>query len=257
MYLFHNTADAFLPGNNGLYIKSPGTWTLLYARNNVWAGTDYAMNNYNTGQPTDLDYDDLWNGNSGDLVRWDDTRYDTLAAFTAATNQEAHGLSADPGFTDAAGGDYSLDPASALVDAGVVIPGINDDYVGAAPDIGAYECVEDSFILTATPAGHAIAPGGVATYAIGVQPIGGFTYPVTLIAASPSPSLTLSLAPPIVTPPDQATLTVTDTHPGLALLPGLWYTVPITGTGGGVTSPASVNLLVGGVRVYLPLIVKE
>jgi hypothetical protein len=33
--------------------------------------------------------------------------------------------------------------------------------------------------------------------------------------------------------------------------------VPITGTGGGVTSLTSVNLLVGGVRVYLPLIVKE
>jgi len=43
----------------------------------------------------------------------------------------------------------------------------------------------------------------------------------------------------------------------VALLPGVWYTVPITGTGGGLTSTTDVNLLVGGARVYLPLIVKE
>jgi parallel beta-helix repeat protein len=257
MYLFHNTADAVLSGNNGLYVKWPGTWALLYARNNVWAGTDYALNNYNTSQPIDLDYDDLWNGDGGDLVRWDGASYDTLAAFIAATGQETHGLSVDPGFADAAGGDYTLDPTSGLIDAGVVIPGINDDYVGAAPDVGAYEYAEGGFILTPTPVSRAIAPGGVATYAIEVQPIGGFTHTVTLIAASPSLSLTLSLAPTAVTPPGQATLTVTDTHSGLALLPGLWYTVPITGTGDGVTSSISVNLLVGGVRVYLPLIVKE
>ncbi len=35
--------------------------------------------------------------------------------------------------------DFSLQPDSPAVDAGVVIPGITDDYVGDAPDIGAYE----------------------------------------------------------------------------------------------------------------------
>ncbi|MBC7249333.1 MAG: right-handed parallel beta-helix repeat-containing protein [Anaerolineae bacterium] len=139
MYLFHNTADAALPGNNGLYIKAPGDWELIYARNNIWAGTEYALNNYNTSEPIDLDYDDLWNGDSGNLVRWDGTNYATLAAFTAATGQEPHGLSVEPGFADAASGNYMLAPGSALIDAGLVIPGINDDYVGSAPDIGAFE----------------------------------------------------------------------------------------------------------------------
>lgn len=139
MYLFHNTADAALPGNNGLYIKSPGTWTMIYARNNIWAGTDYALHNYNTGQPVDLDYDNLWNGGSGDLVRWDGTRYATLSAFTAGTGQEPHGLSFTPGFVDAANADYALQRSSGLVDAGVPIPGVNDGYAGTAPDIGALE----------------------------------------------------------------------------------------------------------------------
>ena len=44
-----------------------------------------------------------------------------------------------PGFVDTASGDYRLPATSDLVDAGVVIPGINDDYVGSGPDIGAHE----------------------------------------------------------------------------------------------------------------------
>jgi len=141
MYLLHNTADAAVidPRSNGLYIKSPGSWELITARNNIWAGTDYAIDNYNTGQPIDLDYDDLWNDGANDLVRWDDTRYATLASFAAATGHESHGINVEPGFADAASGEYSLDPSSDLIDAGVVIPGINDQYAGSGPDIGAYE----------------------------------------------------------------------------------------------------------------------
>jgi hypothetical protein len=256
MVLFHNTADAVLPGNNGLYIKSPGSWDLIYARNNVWAGTDYALENYNTGQPVDLDYDNLWNGNSGDLVRWDGTNYATLAAFSAATGQEPHGLSVQPGFSDAAGGEYGLDPASDLIDAGAIIPGINDDYVGAAPDIGAFEYQGYGFTLDAAPSLRLIPPGGVATYTLSLGSLGGFAEAVSLAAASPSPSLTLSLVPNTVTPPGQATLTVTDTHPG-TLPSGLWYTLPISASGGGVTQSTSVDLLVGGTQVYLPLVMKE
>jgi len=264
MVLFHNTADAALPGNNGLYIKSPGNWSLIYARNNIWAGTAYALENYNTGQPINLDYDDLWNWNGGDpspgsgqaLVRWNNTNYATLAAFRTATGQELRGFSVPPGFADPTHGDYTLDSASDLIDAGLVIPGINDDYAGTAPDIGAFEYQSYGFSLSAAPLMRAIAPGGVATYTVGVQPSGGFTSTVTLIAASPSPSLTLHLNPTALTPPGQATLTITDSH-GPLLLPGLWYTIPITATGGGVTQSTSVKLLVGGARVYLPVVLRQ
>jgi hypothetical protein len=148
MYLFHNTADAVLLGNNGLYIKAPGTWELIYARNNVWAGTDYAINNYNTSQPVDLDYDDLCTTNPDEFVYWGtgpDRHMHDLATFQSLTGQEPHGLDVAPGFADAANGDYTLDPTSDLVDAGGIIPGINDQglhaYQGLAPDIGAYEYV--------------------------------------------------------------------------------------------------------------------
>lgn len=42
-------------------------------------------------------------------------------------------------FNDEASYDYSLKPGCKAIDAGVVIPGVNEDYVGDAPDVGARE----------------------------------------------------------------------------------------------------------------------
>ncbi len=253
MYLFHNTADAALPGNNGLYVKAPGTWAGIVGRNNVWAGTAFAVENYNTSQPIDLDYDDLWNGNVGDLVRWAGTRYPTLGAFTSGTGQESHGLSVEPGFVDAGSGDYSLSQDSDLIDSGLVIPGINDDYAGAAPDIGAYEYPGYGFDLAVSPGLRAVEPGGVVTYTVFLESEGVFTASVTLTTESPDANLDLSLDPSAISPPGQATLTITDTSSSPTPLAGHWYKVPITGTGGGTTEVTSVDLLVGGEQTYLPL----
>jgi len=136
------------------------------------------------------------------------------------------------------------------------IPGINDDYVGTAPDIGAFEYPGYGFTLAVNPSSRVIPPGSVTTYTLSVQPIGRFTAPTTLTAASPSPSLTLGLVPTAVVPPAQAILTVTDAHTGPWLLPGLWYNIPITGTGGGVTNVTTAHLLVGGARLYLPVVMR-
>lgn len=142
MYLFHNTSDAALPDNDGLAIKSPGAWAALVSRNNMWSGTRYALSNANPTQPVDLDWDDLYTTLPGELVYWDglpDRHLNTLAEVQSATGQELHGLSVPPGFSDAAAGDYTLAPTSSLVDAGLVIPGINDGFEGLAPDLGALE----------------------------------------------------------------------------------------------------------------------
>lgn len=129
----------------------------------------------------------------------------------------------------------------------------------ATIDVANFEVVEPAVIpayLTVVPPSRAIDPGGVATYTISVGSGDGFSGAISLVAASPSPSLTLHLAPTDVTPPGQATLTVTDTHPGPVLLPGLWYSIPITATDG-VTQALSVRLLVGGARLYLPVVLKK
>ncbi len=158
MYLFHNTADAVLPGNNGFYIKSPGSWDTIYARNNIWAGTDYALNNYNETQPIDFDYDNLYTSNPAEFVYWGsgaNRHMHNLPTFQSLTGQELHGFNVESDFENAANGNYRLSAGNVLIDAGLVIPGINDGYRGYAPDIGAFE-FSPLLTLRASPANQSI-----------------------------------------------------------------------------------------------------
>jgi hypothetical protein len=144
MYLFHTTGDAVAAGNNSLFIRSPGSWTRITARNNIWSATEYAVYNANTSQPLDLDYDDLYTTMAGELAWWEglpDRHLNTLAELQTATGREPNGLNVVPGFRDPAAGDYTLAGGSGAIDRGILIPGINDDFSGAAPDIGAFEYV--------------------------------------------------------------------------------------------------------------------
>jgi acetamidase/formamidase len=105
---------------------------------------------------------------------------------------------------------------------------------------------------------QAIDVGGVATYTIQVQASGNFSSPLTLTIQSPS-ALTYTVSPTTLTfPYSQAALVITDLHTVSPLLPGEWYTVTVTGSAGSITDThsADVKLLVGGSRVYLPLVMK-
>jgi hypothetical protein len=80
-------------------------------------------------------------------------RFKTLKEFSTATGQDAHSVLVDwdvfvkagpPGadprtLYKPADFDFGLRPGSAAVDAGVRLPGVNDDFTGRAPDLGAYE----------------------------------------------------------------------------------------------------------------------
>jgi hypothetical protein len=81
-------------------------------------------------------------------------RFKTLDEYREATGQEKHSVLVDydvfmkvskPDMTDpqrvyeTSGLNFELRPGSAAVDAGIVLPNINDDYTGRAPDLGAYE----------------------------------------------------------------------------------------------------------------------
>jgi hypothetical protein len=84
--------------------------------------------------------------------------YDSLAALAKATGQEKHGIeirdynqifaaAEEPEHAPNNKGrlyrpaevDLGLKPHSPVVDAGCRLPGINDDFTGKAPDLGAYE----------------------------------------------------------------------------------------------------------------------
>ncbi len=112
----------------------------------------------------------------------------------------------------------------------------------------------DHFVVSAQPGSNAIPIGSSAANQLIIEKSLTFSGAVNLSAVSPSPSLMLSF-PTLATPPITVTLRVTDTHP--PGFPATWYTIPITATGSGVTRTLSVGLLVGGVRVYLPIVLKQ
>ena len=80
--------------------------------------------------------------------------YSSLSEFRAATGQEAHGIEVDFDIFENLGPpdpskrhavyhamdlNFRLKPGSKAVDAGVLIPTINEDFAGRAPDLGALE----------------------------------------------------------------------------------------------------------------------
>ena len=80
-------------------------------------------------------------------------RFTTLKAYSDATGQDRHSVLVDydvfvqvtpPGpdprtLYKPADFDFQLRPGSVAVDAGVLLPGVNDAFTGKAPDLGAYE----------------------------------------------------------------------------------------------------------------------
>ena len=121
----------------------------------------------------------------------------------------------------------------------------------------AFEYEGPGFWLSIDPAMRVVAPGYSTTYSLSIEPVGIFTAAVSLQTSSPSPSLTLSLrSTSTMTVPSQATLVVTNSHAS-PLLPGLWHTLLITGTGDGLEQVLTADLLVGGVQLYLPTVLRS
>ena len=127
-----------------------------------------------------------------------------------------------------------------------------DDYTwGAAIDIGRYEA---GFSLVPAPASQAIEAGGTAYYVLALYPP-DLPHAVTLTLSSPPAGLAYTLSSDVVTPGSAVTLTVV--HDGSQAGLNAWHTISITGDGGGFTQMADVGLLVGGQRVYLPIVFRN
>ena len=95
---------------------------------------------------TTMDYDLVNLSTPDTLLIWDSVGYKTLAAFQAASGQEAHGLEADPRWVDPTSGDFRLlggSPAIDSADSGAHGQPVTDVYGDprvddpATPDTGA------------------------------------------------------------------------------------------------------------------------
>jgi hypothetical protein len=85
------------------------------------------------------DGDLLWAIASSRLFLWKSIGYNTLAALRTGTGFELAGRHGDPLFANAGAGDYSLLSGSPAIDGAIPMPGINDSFSGAGPDMGALE----------------------------------------------------------------------------------------------------------------------
>jgi hypothetical protein len=127
-YIFHNTIlQPPLPdhGSSGGVNADDATLTNTYTRNNILHisnDRDNSISDPYQNLTNDFDYD-LYNGN-----------------INARPGSERNGINGVPIYNPRNGdGEFALDPSSPGYDAGVVIPNFNDNYNGAAPDIGAHE----------------------------------------------------------------------------------------------------------------------
>ena len=136
---------------NNLYVSADGEGP-------IWTAHDcnqpqYCLpNNYEPTWMTDVDCDGFDWGESPEAFRWNRgrQRFKDLQSFAEAVGIEKHGvrvhkeqiianwsIPAEP--ARVAPQHLKLKPGSAAVDAGAVVPNISDDFVGTAPDLGAYE----------------------------------------------------------------------------------------------------------------------
>jgi hypothetical protein len=134
-YVFHNTILQPPPpdagSSSGIISGDSNTLGYMFTRNNILHASNDKYDsifNQHINATNDFDYD-LFNGN--------------IVAYSGA---ERNGIKGVPIYIRSSGynrttnkGIFELSSSSLGYDAGVVIPNFNDDYNGAAPDIGAHE----------------------------------------------------------------------------------------------------------------------
>ena len=135
--IYHNTFWTSAQNVNTMDMISPAHNAVL--RNNIFQGTGYAVYEVPTGSTGhDWNYDN-WYTTHSPRFKWENKDYASISGLCTATNLECNGLDNPPALANPAGGDFTLLPASPNIDRGSSIPGINDAYTGHAPDIGAHE----------------------------------------------------------------------------------------------------------------------
>ena len=122
--------------------------------------TNYTTSDYNGFYPDpNATYSFSWNSPPFDIMKdYENPRevrqYATLEEYSQATGQDKHSILVDydifnyvtppdpndrAKIYDAELLDFQLAPGSVAVDAGCILPNVNDDFTGEAPDLGALE----------------------------------------------------------------------------------------------------------------------
>jgi hypothetical protein len=142
--IYHNTSWTNAKNLNAMSMIHPVHNSVM--RNNIFQGNGYAFEEPFTGSTGHDWNNDNWyttRGAGSPHFKWEKVPYKTIAELCAVTALECNGYESPPGLVNPGSGDFTLLQTSPNVDRGVIIPGINEDFKGNAPDVGAYESVFD------------------------------------------------------------------------------------------------------------------
>jgi len=118
----------------------------MYTSGNYHKNDRFDYNLMYSTRQTDPTYAYKWVCEYGQPLN--NTRYTDLPSFRSAVGQEIHGRWGDPLLDTTRLPGYppnsrllnlKIQTGSPTIDGGVLLPGLNDRYIGAAPDMGAYE----------------------------------------------------------------------------------------------------------------------
>ena len=157
VYVYHNTVYASHPGARPYALLTFNDVSDIDLRNNLIYGTlpynggandarcvmdqgtasSFFVRDYNLYHQQDPAQP--FTGSQYGAGGWDTFIFEWDSWRTASGFETHSPHPQDPLLVDQGNGDFTLRADSPAVDAGVLIPGFNDDYKGAAPDIGAFE----------------------------------------------------------------------------------------------------------------------
>ena len=150
--LYHNTS---VKAGGPLILSTSAAVSNCTSRNNLFLGTsaNYGYESSAPMQACDFDYDGF-GGQWKLFLKWNGQRYATIEDARRSAPVYKHAVRVDPAAAFRSGvkppadvakqfpvetNDLRPSPKSAAIDAGVVLPNINDGFRGKAPDLGAYE----------------------------------------------------------------------------------------------------------------------
>lgn len=141
IFFYQNTSWTSDPRGRAMLVKSDAKWRVITLRNNIWVSNAMGFDCWNP-RPSlmEWDYDDVYSAKGPFFKMRDAADCATIADFQKRYGSLLHGISEDPVLSAPGRGDFELGKSSPCIDAGTVIPGINDGRIaGKAPDIGCYE----------------------------------------------------------------------------------------------------------------------
>jgi hypothetical protein len=168
VYFLHNTYDGGVNGK-GFYIQQPQaqpSWANVISRNNIiynesndftlWVRAtdkvDLDYNNYFCTQPFKARQDRNGYAVYNSVQEVSENILGDVNDTTSFIETHSYQLNPVQGWVSESNNDYHLLLASNMLDKGVVIPGMNQNFSGTAPDLGAYEMeiIHDSVVLSET-----------------------------------------------------------------------------------------------------------